>query len=258
MKNQSEDMVSPARFRGKVALVTGSGQGIGHATALRFAREGAVVGVLDRNGDTARETTQAIKDMGYTAMELIADVACTEDVTRCVESLHGAFGRIDILVNNAGFDRPGGILKVEPDDFRSVWEVHVLGSINCCRACGAFMLDQGDGRIVNVSSIYGKTGEKGQSAYASVKAALVGFTKSLAKEWGRKGIRVNAVLPGLTDTPTIRDFMLPKFKEMIVAETPLGRFADPSEIAAAIAFLASDDASFITGASLEVSGGWKM
>ena len=144
------------------------------------------------------------------------------------------------------------------DDFRAVWGVHLLGAVNCCHACAPVMLEKGDGRIVNVSSIYAKIGSKGESAYCSVKAGLIGLTKSLAREWGSKGIRVNVVLPGLTNTPTIQKNMAPQFKDAIVSETPLGRIADPSEVAAAIAFLASDDASFITGAVLEVSGGWSM
>jgi 3-oxoacyl-[acyl-carrier protein] reductase len=120
------------------------------------------------------------------------------------------------------------------------------------------MIEQGSGSIVNVSSIYGRVGSKGESAYASVKAGLIGLTKSLAREWGRQGIRVNVVLPGLTDTPTIREFMAEPFKEAIVSETVLGRAALPTEIAAAIAFLASEDASFVTGTSLEVTGGWNL
>jgi NAD(P)-dependent dehydrogenase (short-subunit alcohol dehydrogenase family) len=175
-----------------------------------------------------------------------------------VQTLREEFGSVDVLVNNAGFDRPGAFLKIDPEDFKAVWGVHMLGAINCCHACGSLMIGQGDGRIVNVSSIYAKVGSKGESAYCSAKAGLIGLTKSLAREWGAKGVRVNAVLPGLTETPTIRDVMSPKFKEMMVAETPLGRIADPAEIASAIAFLASDDASFITGATLEVAGGWNL
>jgi len=258
MTSQTLNETTPSIFQGKVALVTGAGQGIGEACAIRFARDGASVGVLDRNADTATRTARSIKEMGRNAMALTADVSDPEAVSRCVKELHSEFGRIDILVNNAGFDRPGGFFKVEPSDFRAVWEVHVLGAVNCCQACGALMIEQGDGRIVNVSSIYGKVGSKGESAYASAKAGLIGLTKSLAREWGSKGIRVNVVLPGLTDTPTLNTFMLPKFKEAIIAETALGRSAQPEEIAAAIAFLASDDASFITGATLDVSGGWHM
>jgi NAD(P)-dependent dehydrogenase (short-subunit alcohol dehydrogenase family) len=247
-----------SRFEGKVALITGAGQGIGQATALRLAQEGAAIGVLDRNPETAEATARTIKEAGGKAMPLVADVADTEAVATCVRNLHSDFGRIDILVSNAGFDRPGGFLKIGPEDFLAVLGVHLLGAVNCCRACGPIMINQKDGRIVLVSSIYGKFGSKGESAYVSAKAGLVGLTKSLAREWALLGIRVNAVLPGLTDTPTIRDVLGPKYKEAIIAETPLGRSADPAEIASAIAFLASDDASFITGATLEVTGGWGM
>ncbi len=247
-----------SRFEGKVALVTGAGQGIGQATAFRLAQEGAAIGVFDRNPETAEATARTIKEAGGKAMPLVADVADTEAVANCVRNFHSDFGRIDVLVSNAGFDRPGGFLKIGPEDFLAVLGVHLLGAVNCCRACGPIMINQKDGRIVLVSSIYGKFGSKGESAYVSAKAGLVGLTKSLAREWALRGIRVNAVLPGLTDTPTIRDVLGPKYKEAIIAETPLGRSADPAEIASAIAFLVSDDASFITGATLEVTGGWGM
>jgi 3-oxoacyl-[acyl-carrier protein] reductase len=246
-----------SRFEDKVALVTGAGQGIGQATALRLAQEGAAIGVFDRNPETAEATVRMIKEAGGKAIPLVADVADTEAVGTCVTNLHSDFGRIDILVSNAGFDRPGGFLKIGPEDFLAVLGVHLLGAVNCCRACGPVMIDQKDGRIVLVSSIYGKVGTKGESAYVSAKAGLVGLTKSLAREWAARGIRVNAVLPGLTETPTIR-VMNAKYKEAFIAETPMGRSADPAEIASAIAFLVSDDASFITGVTLEVTGGWGM
>ena len=253
-----EKRVLCSRFEGKVALVTGAGQGIGQATALRLAQEGAAIGVFDRNPETAEATARAINEAGGKATPLVADVADTEAVATRVTNFHSDFGRIDVLVSNAGFDRPGGFLKVRPEDFLAVLGVHLLGAVNCCRACGPIMINQKDGRIVLVSSIYGKVGSKGESAYVSAKAGLVGLTKSLAREWASRGIRVNAVLPGITETPTIRDVLSPKYKEAIIAETPLGRWADPAEIAAAIAFLASDDASFITGVALEVAGGWCM
>ncbi|MBI4962969.1 MAG: SDR family oxidoreductase [Desulfomonile tiedjei] len=246
------------RFDAKVALVTGAGQGIGQATAFRFAQEGAAVGALDWNEANASMTAWAIQEMGGRSLALHADVADSAAVAKCVDTLRAEFGSVDILVNNAGFDRPGGFLKITPDDFVAVWQVHLLGAVNCCQTCGPLMIEKGDGRIVNISSIYAKVGSKGESAYCSVKAGLIGLTKSLAREWGPKGVRVNAVMPGLTETPTIRDSMLAKFKDAMIAETPLGRAADPSEIAAAIAFLASDDASFITGATLEVTGGWNL
>jgi NAD(P)-dependent dehydrogenase (short-subunit alcohol dehydrogenase family) len=258
MTVQSAQREISRRFIGKVALVTGSGQGIGRATALRLAREGAAVGILDKNPETTSETVRIIKEIGASALGFIADVSDADAVAEQVQTLREEFGSVDVLVNNAGFDRPGAFLKIGPEDFKAVWGVHMLGAINCCHACGPLMIGQGDGRIVNVSSIYAKVGSKGESAYCSAKAGLIGLTKSLAREWGAKGVRVNAILPGLTETPTIRDVMSPKFKEMMIAETPLGRIADPSEIASAIAFLASDDASFITGATLEVAGGWNL
>lgn len=258
MKVQSAQTEFSRRFIGKVALVTGAGQGIGRATALRLASEGAAVGILDRNPETTAETVSIIKEIGAHALELVADVSDTQAVAKHVQNLREEFGSMDVLVNNAGFDRPGAFLKIGPEDFKAVWGVHLLGTINCCHACGPLMIQQGDGRIVNVSSIYAKVGSKGESAYCSAKAGLIGLTKSLAREWGAKGVPVNAVMPGLTETPTIRDFMSPKFKEIMIAETPLGRAADPSEIASAIAFLASDDASFVTGATLEVTGGWNL
>ncbi len=245
-------------FGEKVALVTGAGQGIGQATAFRLAAQGASVGVLDRNAESARETVNEIREAGARSIDLSADVADTKAVQEAVDRIFRELGPVDILVNNAGFDRPGGFLKVSADDFQAVWGVHLLGAVNCCHACAPVMIERGDGRIVNISSIYAKVGSKGESAYCSAKAGLIGLTKSLAKEWGSKGIRVNAILPGLTDTPTIRQFMAPQFKEKMIAETPIGRMADPWEIAAAIAFLASDEASFITGAILEVTGGWNM
>jgi 2-hydroxycyclohexanecarboxyl-CoA dehydrogenase len=252
------DSLRRPRLADKVALVTGAGQGIGRATAVRLAAEGASVGILDRAEDTLEQTARLVRETGATAIPLVADVVDGDSVRNAVAELHRVAGAIHILINNAGLDRPGPFLKVPPDDFLTVLNVHLLGTTNCCRSCATFMIEQEDGRIVNVSSIYGKVGSRSESAYATAKAAIIGLTKSLAQEWASKGVRVNAILPGLTDTPTIRQFMAEKIKTRILKETPLGRWADASEIAAPIAFLASDEASFITGATLEVSGGWHM
>ncbi|MFH0959203.1 MAG: SDR family NAD(P)-dependent oxidoreductase [Pseudomonadota bacterium] len=246
------------RLEGKFGLVTGAGQGIGRAVALRLAQEGAFIGVLDWNSKAAEKTFELVELSGGKGMALNADVSKSEQVTRSVEKFVALYGRIDLLVNNAGFDRPGGFLKIDHNSFSDVFHVHVLGTVNCVRACLPSMLNTGDGRIVNVSSIYGKVGAKGESPYCCAKAGIVGLTKSLAREFGGKGIRINAVMPGLTDTPTIREMMNPKYQEAFVRDTPLGRMADPDEIALPIAFLLSDEASYITGAVLEVTGGWGM
>ena len=258
MQNQDTTPIYKNRFSDKVALVTGAGQGIGRAVAIRLAAEGAVVGVLDWNAVSTAGVVEIIKGHGGYAVGLQADVSKQDQVTNCVEKLQSTYGRVDLLINNAGFDRPGGFLKLTGMSFVEVFNVHVLGAVNCILACAPIMIDQRDGRIVNVSSIYGKVGAKGESAYCSAKSGLVGFTKSLAREFASKGVRINVVMPGLTATPTIREMMNPKYQEAFVRDTPLGRLADPDEIAAPISFLLSDEASFITGAVLEVTGGWGM
>ncbi|MGO8879312.1 MAG: SDR family NAD(P)-dependent oxidoreductase [Desulfomonilaceae bacterium] len=258
MQNQDPTPIYTNRFSGKVGLVTGAGQGIGRAVAIRLATEGAVVGVLDWKAASATDTVEIIEGHGGSAIRLQADVSKQDQVTKCVEKLKSSYGRIDLLVNNAGFDRPGGFLKLTGMSFVEVFNVHVLGAVNCSLACAPIMIGQKDGRIVNVSSIYGKVGAKGESAYCSAKSGLVGFTKSLAREFASKGVRVNVIMPGLTATPAIREMMNPKYEEAFVRDTPLGRLADPDEIAAPISFLLSDEASFITGAVLEVTGGWGM
>ncbi len=245
-------------FEGKVALITGAGQGIGEAAALRLAKEGAVVGVFDRNPESTSRVVEAIAAFGGKAAPLIGDVSNSDGVAGIVKLFEKEYGKIDFLVNNAGFDRPGGFLKLHADDFRSVWEVHFIGTVNFIMACSKNMIEKGYGAIVNVSSIYGKVGCKGESAYSSAKAAVVGLTKSLAREFGRKGIRVNAVMPGLTATPTIQSMMNEKIRDIFIEETPLGRIAQPHEIAAVIAFLLSDESSFITGSVIEATGGWGM
>jgi len=258
MKNSDVRTIYFRRFEGKVGLVTGAGQGIGRAVAVRLAAEGAFVGILDWNTVTAGETLDIIKANGGSGAILSADVSKPDQVRECVDNLKSTGGGLDLLVNNAGFDRPGGFLKLTDMSFVEVFNVHVLGAVNCTLSSVPIMMSQGDGRIVNVSSVYGKVGAKGESAYCCAKSGLVGFTKSLAREFGSKGIRINAIMPGLTATPTIREMMLPKYQEDFIRDTPLARLADPDEIAAPISFLLSDEASFITGAVLEVTGGWGM
>jgi NAD(P)-dependent dehydrogenase (short-subunit alcohol dehydrogenase family) len=242
----------------KTALVTGAGQGIGRAIAILSAQNGARVALVERNEATGRETLEEIKSRGGEASLFILDITLPGAAAEAVGAVRAAWGRLDILVNNAGFDRPGGIFKIRDEDWDAVLGVHLKAAMAFTREAIPLMKEQGYGRIVNLSSIYGKCGGKGELAYATAKAGLLGFTKSLAREVGKFNITVNAVLPGLTATPAIETMMAEQFKEQIIAQTPLGRMARPEEIAQAVIFLASDEASFVTGACLEVSGGWEM
>ncbi|MBI5603995.1 MAG: SDR family oxidoreductase [Deltaproteobacteria bacterium] len=246
------------KLKDRVTLVTGAGQGIGRAIALLAAYEGGRVAVVDWNPETGQETLKLLEGAGGEGFFWAADVTQPSAVSEVVDQVHKRWGRIDILINNAGFDRPAGIFKIKTEDWDAVQGVHLRAAMLFISRVMPIMRDQKYGQVVNISSVYGKVGGKGEIAYAVAKAGLLGLTKSVAKEVGRYGIRVNAVLPGLTETPSIQAMMAEKFKAEILAQTPLGRMARPEEIARAVVFLASDEASFITGAGLEVSGGWEM
>jgi 3-oxoacyl-[acyl-carrier protein] reductase len=251
-------MKETMKLKDKIAVVTGAGQGIGRAIAVLAVREGARVALIDRNETTGRETLDQINSLGAEGLLIIRDVTLDQAVPEIIEQVRSRWNRLDILVNNAGFDRPAGIFKVQDSEWDAVLDVHLKAAMAFIRAAMPVMKEQGYGRIVNLSSIYGKTGGKGEIAYATAKAGLIGLTKSVAKEVGKFNVAVNAVLPGLTATPAIQTMMAEKFKEQILSQTPLGRMAQPEEIAQAVIFLASDEASYITGACLEVSGGWEM
>ena len=246
------------KLKDKIAVVTGAGQGIGRAIALLAAREGARVALIERNEATGRETLDQMNALGAEGLLVVKDIVLDQAVPEIIEQVRTRWNRLDILVNNAGFDRPAGIFKIQDPEWDAVLGVHLKAAMAFIRAAMPIMKAQGYGRIVNLSSIYGKTGGKGEIAYATAKAGLIGLTKSVAKEVGKFGVCVNAVLPGLTATPAIQTMMAEKFKEQILSQTPLGRMAQPEEIAQAVIFLASDEASYITGACLEVSGGWEM
>jgi NAD(P)-dependent dehydrogenase (short-subunit alcohol dehydrogenase family) len=242
-------------LNGHTALITGAGQGIGKACAFAFASKGATLILWDRNPETLSGVSRGLKQIGSKVTDHVVDLTDPEKLRDAAGSARKA-GLIDILVNNAGFDRPGTTAKIDKEDFEEVMTIHVTVPLTLIQIVLPDMRRAGWGRIINVSSVYGAIGGKGEVAYSTAKAGIIGLTKSVAKECGRDGVTVNAVLPGLTRTPTIETFMSEKYKREIMADTPLGRMAEPEEIARVIAFLASDDASFITGAALPVSGGW--
>jgi len=245
------------RLKDKKAIVTGAGQGIGRSIALKMAQEGADVAIVEMNPDTGTRTAKEVEALGRRALFVSVDVANQKQVQGMVDHVLKVWKRIDILVNNAGFDRPSNLLKMKEEDWDAVLGVHLKGTLNCIQAVASHMIENSYGKIVNISSIWGKTGAVSEISYSTAKAGIIGLTKSVAKELGRYQINVNVVLPGLIQTPTIAK-MAEKYQNMIIEDTPLKRIGKPEEVANAIAFLASDEASFITGATLEVSGGWHM
>jgi 3-oxoacyl-[acyl-carrier protein] reductase len=244
-------------LKDRKAIVTGAGQGIGRSIALKMAQEGADVVIAEMNPHTGNQTKKEVEALGRKALFFPVDVVDQRQVKGMVEEVLKKWGKIDILVNNAGFDRGGTLLKVKEEDWDAVLDVHLKGTMNCIQAVALHMIENRYGKIVNISSIYGKSGGIAAISYSSAKAGIIGLTKSVARELGRYQINVNVVLPGLTLTPTIAK-MAEKYKNMIIDNTPLGRIGQPEEVANVVAFLASDEASFMTGASVEVSGGAAM
>jgi 3-oxoacyl-[acyl-carrier protein] reductase len=245
------------RVTDKKAIVTGAGQGIGRSIALKLAQEGADVVIAETNRESGEQTRREVKSRGRMALFVPVDVANRGEVQNMVDQVLGAWGRIDILVNNAGFDRGATLLKVKEEDWDAVLGVHLKGTLNCIQAVAPHMVENQYGKIVNISSVYGRSGGIAAISYSAAKAGIIGLTKSVARELGRHGITVNVVLPGLILTPTIAK-MAEKYRKMIVDNTALKRIGQPEEVANVVTFLASDEASFMTGATVDVSGGCNM
>lgn len=242
-------------FSGHTAFITGAGQGIGKACALAFASRGANLILIDKNQESLANVASEVSSAGGTVTQFAFDLTDLEGL-KVIGERDWKKVPIDILVNNAGFDRPGTTAKIDRKEFDEVFAIHVTVPLTLIQLFLPHMQAAGWGRIINISSIYGLIGGKGEVAYSTAKAGVIGLTKSVAKECGQDGVTVNAVLPGLIRTPTIERFMAEKYKQQIIADTALGRIGEPEEIARVVAFLASEDASFITGITLPVSGGW--
>jgi 3-oxoacyl-[acyl-carrier protein] reductase len=245
------------RLQQKVAIITGAAQGIGLATAEKFASEGARVVIADIRRERVDAAVDALAGRGAQVLGVVVDVTQRPQVDAMVERTVEAWGRIDALVNNAGITKDARLLKMTGEQFDSVVAVNLRAVFECTQAVADAMVKQGSGAIVNASSVVGLYGNFGQTNYAATKAGVIGFTKTWARELGPKGIRVNAVCPGFIRTPILDTIPDPVMQKMI-DKVPLGRLGEPSEIANVYAFLASDEASYLNGAVIEVSGGIQL
>jgi 3-oxoacyl-[acyl-carrier protein] reductase len=241
----------------KVAIVTGGGQGIGRAITLDFAEAGIDVVVADINLETAETAAAEAAAAGSAPLAFELNVADARNVEALVEKVSEKYGRIDYLINNAGITRDALMMRMGDDAWQAVIDVNLTGTYLCSKAVIRVMMKQRDGRIVNISSVVGAMGNAGQTNYAASKAGVVGFTKSLAREVAARGITVNAVAPGFIQT-AMTDALPDKAREELVNLIPSGRLGTPEDVAAAVRFLISEDASYITGQVVHVNGGMYM
>lgn len=242
----------------QTAIVTGGSRGIGRAVAVRLAKDGMNLVINYRgNSAAAEETERMCRELGAEVLLVQGDVSCAEDCEKLAAQAKEAFGRVDVLVNNAGITRDGLLARMTEEDFRAVLDVNLVGPWNMMKAVNRIMMKQRYGRIVNLSSVTGLMGNMGQTNYAAAKAGILGMTKSYAREVAGRGITVNAVAPGFIDTD-MTEAMPEGAKDKIITGIPMGRTGKPEDVAETVAFLASEQAGYITGEVLRVDGGMAM
>lgn len=245
-------------LEGKTAIVTGGSRGIGKAIALKLAELGANIVVnYTRNPQRAEEVVQAIEGMGKKAMAVKADVSNKDEIDELIKVTEEKFSTIDILVNNAGITKDTLFMRMKEEDWDSVIDINLKGTYNCTKTVIKKMIKQKSGRIINMASVVGITGNIGQANYAASKAGIIGFTKSIAKELATRGIHVNAVAPGFIQTD-MTDVLSDEIKDQIIDKIPMKQLGKPEDVANVVAFLCSDEARYITGQVINVDGGMVM
>ena len=245
-------------LKGKTGVVTGASRGIGRAIAIKLATLGVNIVVNYRNSfDAVQEVVKEIQALGARALAVQCDISSFKDVENMMKKSIEEFGSIDILVNNAGITKDGLLMRMKEEEFDSVIDINLKGAFNCTRHISAIMLKQRSGRIINISSVSGLTGNAGQVNYSSAKAGILGMTKAVAKELAGRGVTCNAVAPGYIQTD-MTEGLADKVKENIMNAIPLKRLGTPEDVANAVAFLASEEAAYITGQVINVDGGMVM
>lgn len=244
----------------RVAFITGAGRGMGREIALTFSKKGYAVVVTDVNEDNANETVKLVQDSGGDAFAVLCDVTKLENVEAAVEKVKAHYGKIDVLVNNAGWDKIEPFLKSEPSTWETIIGINLMGQIHTCKAILPLMIDNGYGKVINIASDSGRVGSSGEAVYSAAKGGVISLTKTLAREMARHQINVNVIAPGPADTPLFKEIgeYNKGITEALVKAIPFRRLAQPSDIANAVAFLASDEAEYITGQTLSVNGGLAM
>lgn len=242
---------------GKTAIVTGASRGIGAAIARKLCEAGANVALCSRSAEAVAAIADALNSEGYTAISTAADISQKSDVEALIKAVQERFSQIDILVNNAGITRDTLLMRLKDEDWNAVLQTNLTGTMYCTRAVLRPMIRQRSGRIINISSVIGVMGNPGQASYAAAKAGIIGFTKTIAREVGARGITVNAIAPGFITTDMTAQIPEQHQKQLLEL-IPLRRFGSPEDVADAVCFLASDAARYITGQTLHVDGGMVM